>query len=74
MKKAVPFLFVILTISALHASAQKSSTTNTSDYITALGVKFYPTGVTLKHFLAGNKNAVEFIGYFYDEATRLTGL
>jgi hypothetical protein len=73
MKKAFPFLFVI-TISALTVNAQKSSTTYTSDYTTALGIKFYPTGVTLKHFLAGNKNAVEFIGYFYDEATRLTGL
>jgi hypothetical protein len=38
-----------------------------------LGLKFYPTGVTLKHFLTGN-HALEGIGYFYNYGTRITGL
>src|SRR5437868_629422 len=74
MKRAILLLAVIIIISISNVDAQKSSTANSSDYITALGIKFYPTGVTLKHFLNENKNAVEFIGYFYKYGTRISGL
>ncbi|MEO5891571.1 MAG: hypothetical protein ABIQ31_15070 [Ferruginibacter sp.] len=59
------------------ASAQKSKTFNSSDYVTALGVKVYPgsggAAVTLKHFL--NKGiAVEALGYAFQRGARVTGL
>jgi hypothetical protein len=74
MKRAMVLLAIVIIISVSNVNAQKSSSTYSSDYVTALGIKFYPTGVTLKHFLTGNKNAVEFLGYFYNDGTRLTGL
>lgn len=43
------------------------------DYNNAIGIKFYPTGITFKHFLSDNK-AIEGIGYFYKYGTRITGL
>jgi hypothetical protein len=43
------------------------------DYKTAIGVKFYPTGITLKHFISP-KNALEGIGYFFNYGARITGL
>ncbi len=51
------------------ATAQKHST----DYKTALGVKFYPGAVTLKHFV-NDKAALEGLAYFYNNGTRITGL
>jgi len=54
-------------------SQAQSKSTNSSSYQTALGVKFYPGGITLKHFFNGN-NAGEFIGYFWNRGFRLTGL
>ena len=74
MKKIILVLSVIAVITISSANAQKSSTYNTSSYTTAIGIKFYPTGVTLKHFLKDDKKAVEFIGYFYNYGTRITGL
>jgi hypothetical protein len=45
-----------------------------TSYKTALGVKVWDgAGVSLKTFLKGN-NAAEFIGYFYRNGTRITGL
>jgi len=44
-----------------------------SDYKTALGIKFWPGGITLKHFIQDNR-AIEGIGYFWDHGFRLTGL
>jgi hypothetical protein len=46
---------------------------NGSSYKTAIGVKFYPTGVTLKTFVKSNA-AFEGIGYFWDKGTRITAL
>ncbi len=43
-------------------------------YKTALGVKFWDgAGVSFKTFLQG-QNALELIGYFYKNGTRITGL
>lgn len=67
--KTIPVLLfaIFLTVSSVKAQ------TTGSDYKTALGVKFYPTGITLKHFITP-KNALEGIGYFYNEGARITGL
>lgn len=46
---------------------------NGSTYTTALGAKFYPGGITLKHFSGENK-ALEAIGYFWRDGFRVTGL
>lgn len=59
---------VFLTVSSVNAQA-----TNSADYKTAIGVKFYPTGVTFKHFIS-DKNALEGIGYFFNYGLRITGL
>ena len=73
MKKILVLLCVII-IGVSNVSAQNNPTYNSSTYTNAIGVKFYPTGITLKHFLSGNKNALEFIGYFYNRGARITGL
>ena len=44
-----------------------------SDYTTAVGAKFYPTGITVKHFIQEDR-AVEGILYLYADGYRLTGL
>jgi len=44
-----------------------------SDYTTAIGIKFYPVGITFKTFIKDNA-ALEGIGYFYDNGFRVTGL
>src|SRR5688572_26447780 len=64
-------MWVIFCVSILAQAQSKSA--NSSSYQTALGVKFYPAGVTLKHFFNG-KNAGELIGYFSGHGFRLTGL
>jgi hypothetical protein len=44
-----------------------------STYKTAIGFKFYPTAVTIKHFIKPNA-AIEGLGYFWKDGFRLTGL
>ncbi|GAC1427514.1 MAG: hypothetical protein NVS1B13_20260 [Flavisolibacter sp.] len=43
------------------------------NYKTALGFKFYPGAVTIKHFLKDNA-ALEGLLYFWDYGTRIAGL
>ncbi len=69
MKKIWLLAFVLITFSQQNLSAQALG----SSYKTALGVKFYPTGVTLKTFIRSDA-ALEFIGYFYERGARITGL
>jgi hypothetical protein len=65
---------VILTFSLTVCCNQTGlSQANGSNYKTAVGVKFYPTGVTLKTFVRPNA-AFEAIGYFWDKGTRITAL
>src|SRR5437773_6221809 len=55
-------------------SQAQSRSTNSSSYITALGVKIWDGGgISLKHFVSGN-NALEGIGYFWNQGARITGL
>ncbi|MDB5200148.1 MAG: hypothetical protein JWO92_2111 [Chitinophagaceae bacterium] len=63
----VLFFAIFLTVTSVNAQ------TTGSDYKTALGIKFYPTAVTLKHFISG-KNALEGLGYFFNYGARITGL
>jgi hypothetical protein len=71
MKKIFVILFVII-FAALNSFAQNSSS-NSSDYKNAVGIKLYPIGVTIKHFIS-DKNAVEAIGYFLDYGGKIIGL
>jgi hypothetical protein len=58
----------IVLLTTFSASAQEGS-----DYQTAIGVKFYPGAITLKHFV-NDKAAVEGLGYFFNDGFRVTGL
>jgi hypothetical protein len=58
----------IVLLTTFSASAQEGS-----DYQTAIGVKFYPGAITLKHFV-NDKAAVEGLGYFFNDGFRITGL
>lgn len=68
MKQLFLSSFLVIAVSAA-LSAQSMG----SSYKTALGVKFYPGGITLKSFVNGN-NALEGIGYFWVDGFRITGL
>ena len=67
MKKNILSVAIVLVV-AISASAQ-----NSADYRTAIGVKFYPGAITLKHFVS-EKAALEGLGYFYNNGFRVTGL
>jgi hypothetical protein len=70
MKKVLTVLLVIGSLmftQLLHGQAMGS------DYRTALGVKFYPGGITIKHFTQSDR-ALEGIAYFHSYGFRFTGL
>ena len=71
MKRALLALFVFTAIFQNAATAQ--SNIGSTDYTTAVGVKFYPGAITLKHFV-NEKHALEGIAYFWNRGTRITGL
>jgi len=73
MKKILVLSMVFMIVTLSKSIAQENSTYNSYDYKTAIGLKFYPTGITLKHFIAEGR-ALEFIGFFYNEGSRITGL
>jgi len=69
MKKFV-VLFSVCCIATFCVQAQSMG----QSYKTALGVKVWDgAGITFKTFLDPT-NAIEVIGYFYDQGTRITGL
>jgi hypothetical protein len=66
-------MIVASTLFALSIQAQSKSSAGTA-YQTALGVKVWDGGgLSLKHFVNGN-NALEFIGYFWGQGVRITGI
>lgn len=67
--KTILILFVAIFITV---SAVKAQTTG-NNYKTAIGFKFPPTGITLKHFIS-DRNALEGIAYFVSYGARITGL
>lgn len=56
---------------SLQVHAQKNS--DSQEYTTSLGVKFYPGAVSFKHFFK-DKWAVEGLGYFWERGSRVTAL
>lgn len=70
MKKILPLVSLVVLLSVSHRSEAQSMG---SSYRTALGVKFWPGGLTLKHFIRDNR-ALEGIGYFWSHGFRFTGL
>ena len=69
MQKLIIILsFVFITLAA---TAQNMNTS--TSYKTAVGIKFYPAGITVKSFTQPNK-ALEGILYFWDYGMRFTGL
>ncbi len=67
--KRIILAAVILAALGVEATAQN----NGSTYKTAVGIKIYPTALSVKGFIAPNK-AIEGLGYFYSDGFRLTGL
>lgn len=68
--KRILFALLLTAAGAADANAQSMGTS----YKTALGVKVWDgAGISLKHFTTPT-NALEFIGYFYREGARITGL
>lgn len=70
MKTTVKMLVTLLFL--LFLSPSGFSQAMGSEYRTALGVKFFPGALSVKHF-TGN-NALEGLGYFYRDGFRFTGL
>ncbi len=71
MRKGFLTLFAV---SAILVSQAQSKSSSGSTYKNALGVKVWDGGgISFKHFVS-NKNALEFIGYFWNRGTRITGL
>jgi hypothetical protein len=68
----IKLLFAILSLFAFTIQSVTGQA-NGNAYKTAIGVKFYPTGVTIKSFMKSNL-AFEAIGYFWEKGTRITGL
>jgi hypothetical protein len=67
-KRALAALVAIFFINSTNAQ------NNTSSYKNAIGVKVFDgAGITFKHFM-DDKSALEFIGYFWRQGTRVTGL
>jgi len=73
-RKTIFLAGLITVFTVLNASAQKRSSVKYSQsYTTALGIKFYPGAISLKHFVS-DKNALEGLLYFWDGGFRITGL
>jgi hypothetical protein len=71
MRKILVAAFILFSVSVSQAQSKSSGG---STYRTALGVKVWDGGgISFKHFLNGNK-ALELIGYFWNQGTRITGL
>ncbi|MES2850039.1 MAG: hypothetical protein V4685_13350 [Bacteroidota bacterium] len=73
MRKAIYLTVLVTVLTVATVSAQKSRSYSSQSYTTALGVKFYPGAISLKHFVNGN-NALEGLAYFWDRGFRITGL
>lgn len=63
----------ILILFLFSSSAKAQDNIGSHEYKTALGVKFYPGAVSLKHFIKP-KAALEGLGYFWNRGFRVTGL
>ncbi len=68
-------LFITAMVLSIATFSQaQNKTSGSSGYRTALGVKVWDGGgISFKQFVNGN-NALELIGYFWSQGTRITGL
>jgi len=67
-------LLLSVTLFVFFFSQAQSSSTHSSSYKSALGVKVWDgAGITFKHFFKENR-AGEFIGYFWNRGFRLSAL
>jgi hypothetical protein len=73
MRKTIYLVVFASIFTALTASAQKSKSYSSASYQTALGVKFYPGAISVKHFV-NKQAAIEGLCYFWNRGTRITGL
>ncbi len=73
IKKQFLLAIVISLLFITGASAQKSSSFNSSDYRTALGVKLYPGALSIKHF-TNETAALEGLLHLWNKGFRVTGL
>lgn len=64
---------ILLTIIAVMAVAGANAQSMGSSYRTAVGVKFYPGAISLKHFV-NDKAALEGLASFWNGGVRITGL
>lgn len=69
MKKIVVLLGLLTLLTVNRTQAQSMG----SEYRTAIGAKFWPGGLTVKHFIRDNR-ALEGIAYFWGHGFRFTGL
>jgi hypothetical protein len=69
MRKAL-ILFVVLAFITIGTTSAQSMG---SDYQTAVGVKFWPGAISVKHFIQDNA-ALEGLASFWDHGFRFTGL
>lgn len=67
--RKVLFILSVALLAAGSASSQNMGT----DYKTAVGIKFYPGSLSVKHFIKDNK-AIEGLAYFWQYGNRITGL
>lgn len=67
--KKIMLLCSVCLLAAVFSNAQ----TVDQNYKTAIGVKFYPASLTVKHFL-NDKSAVEGLLYSWGYGARITGL
>jgi hypothetical protein len=73
MRKTIYLAVLATVLMTTAATAQKSRSYSSTSYKTALGVKFYPGAISLKHFV-NSQAALEGLGYFWDRGFRITGL
>jgi hypothetical protein len=69
MKKIVALLGLLALLTVSRTQAQSLG----SEYRTAVGVKFWPGGITIKHFIKDDA-ALEGIAHFWGHGFRFTGL
>jgi len=72
MRKLIILSVIVLFLTTMSASAQTQYNTSQS-YTTALGLKYYPGAISLKHFINSN-TALEGLLYFWSPGLRITGL
>jgi hypothetical protein len=64
MKKQFLLALLVSVMAVSNVNAQQSKSFNSSDYTTAIGIKFYPGALSVKHFL-NDAAALEGLAYFH---------